>query len=94
MTSTLAPSPAPADRRLTLYPKALLAALAVAFVIVLASGSGSDTASGRVGGDFPAFYSAGSIVADGDIDDLWDLEVQRAAQADLLGDEDGFIMFP
>lgn len=94
VTSTLAPSPAPADRRLTLYPKALLAALAVAFVIVLASGSGSDTASGRVGGDFPAFYSAGSIVADGDIDDLWDLEVQRAAQADLLGDEDGFIMFP
>lgn len=94
MTTLTAPAPAAPDERLTRYPAALLAALALAFVVVLVSGSGSDTASGRVGGDFPAFYGAGTIVADGAIDDLWDLEVQQAAQADLLGDEDGFIMFP
>ncbi|MEZ5245947.1 MAG: glycosyltransferase 87 family protein [Acidimicrobiales bacterium] len=93
-----APAPSPhsadLDRRLTLYPKALLLALAAAFVFVIISGDGSDTASGRVGGDFPAFYSAGTIVADGHIDDLWDPTTQAAAQEGLLGDEDGFIMFP
>jgi hypothetical protein len=82
------------DRRMNLYPKALLAALAMAFLFVLASGNGSDTASGRVGGDFPAFYSAGTIVAEGNIDNLWDPATQAAAQDQLLGDEDGFIMFP
>ncbi|MDW3220835.1 MAG: glycosyltransferase family 87 protein [Acidimicrobiales bacterium] len=94
MTTLTAPAPAAPDERLSRYPKALLGALALAFVLVLVSGSGSDTASGRVGGDFPAFYGAGTIVADGDIDQLWNLEVQQAAQVDLLGDEDGFIMFP
>ena len=79
---------------MNLYPKALLAALAMAFLFVLASGNGSDTASGRVGGDFPAFYSAGTIVAEGNIDNLWDPATQAAAQDQLLGDEDGFIMFP
>lgn len=95
--TTLAARAAPApktDPRLSRYPLALLGALALAFAIVLASGAGSDTASGRVGGDFPAFYGAGTIVADGAIDSLWDLEVQQAVQADLLGTEDGFIMFP
>lgn len=94
VTTLTAPAPAAPDERLTRYPKALLGALALAFVIVLASGSGSDTASGRVGGDFPAFYGAGTIVNDGDLDRLWDLPTQQAAQADLLGDEGGFIMFP
>jgi alpha-1,2-mannosyltransferase len=93
MTAT-APTTAETDRRLTLYPKALLGALAVAFLFVIVAGSGSDGTAGRVGGDFPAFYSAGTIVADGNIDNLWDPVTQQAAQADLLGDEDGFIMFP
>jgi hypothetical protein len=82
------------ERRLTQYPKVLLFTLAAAFLFVISSGDGSDTASGRVGGDFPAFYSAGTIVADGDIEHLWDPATQAAAQEDLLGDEDGFIMFP
>jgi hypothetical protein len=72
----------------------ILFALGAAFVFVIVAGSGSSTATGRVGGDFPAFYSAGSIVADGDIDRLYDLDVQAAAQTELLGDEDGFIMYP
>ena len=98
MATITAPAPsshsADLDRRLTLYPKVLLLALAAAFLFVIVSGDGSDTASGRVGGDFPAFYSAGTIVADGNIDDLWDPATQAAAQDGLLGDEDGFIMFP
>jgi hypothetical protein len=98
VATTTAPAPdlhsADLDRRLTLYPRALLLALAAAFLFVIVSGDGSDTASGRVGGDFPAFYSAGTIVADGNIDDLWDPATQAAAQDGLLGDEDGFIMFP
>ncbi len=81
-------------RRLTLYPKVLLLALGAAFVFVILSGDGSDTTSGRVGGDFPAFYSAGTIVADGDIERLWDPATQAAAQDGLLGGEEGFIMFP
>lgn len=81
-------------RRLTLYPKVLLLALAAAFVFVILSGDGSDTTSGRVGGDFPAFYSAGTVVADGDIEQLWDPATQAAAQEGLLGGEEGFIMFP
>jgi len=98
VATTTSPAPAPTsadlERRLTLYPKAFLLALAAAFLFVIASGDGSDTASGRVGGDFPAFYSAGTIVAEGNIENLWDPATQAAAQEDLLGDEDGFIMFP
>ncbi|NCG25390.1 MAG: DUF2029 domain-containing protein [Actinobacteria bacterium] len=82
------------QRRLTLYPRLILIAIAAAFVIVITAGSGSDTATGRVGGDFPAFYSAGTIVAEGNIDGLYEPAVQAAAQIDLLGGEDGFIMYP
>jgi len=81
-------------RRLTLYPRLLLGTVGLAFVIVIMAGDGSSTAGGRVGGDFPAFYSAGTIVADGDIGDLYDPATQAAAQDQLLGNEDGFIMFP
>jgi len=82
------------QRRLTLYPRLILITIAAAFVIVIAAGSGSDTASGRVGGDFPAFYSAGTIIADGNVDGLYDPAVQAAAQQDLLAGEEGFIMYP
>ncbi|MGZ0218636.1 MAG: hypothetical protein ACKVIY_06415 [Acidimicrobiales bacterium] len=58
------------------------------------SGSGSDTAAGRVGGDFPAFYSAGTVVAEGNIDGLYEPAVQATAQVDPLGGEEGFIMYP
>ena len=82
------------ERRLRTYPVLILVALGAAFVFVLVAGSGSTTASGRVGGDFPAFYSAGSIVMAGDADRLYDPAVQASAQAELLGEEDGFIMYP
>lgn len=72
---------------------ALLAALAVSFVATLASGEGADTAAGRLGGDYPAFYAAARIAADGDLDEVNDLDRLEAEQADLFpaDDDDGFL---
>jgi len=90
-TADLAPG---LQQRLRVYPWFVLAAVVAAFVFIVATADGSSTTSGRLGGDFPAFYSAGSIVADGNVDRLYDPATQAAAQVDLLGDEDGFIMYP
>jgi len=75
------------------FAVALLAALAISFVATLASGEGADTAAGRLGGDYPAFYAAGRIAADGDLDEVNDLERLEREQADLFpADEDeGFL---
>ncbi len=73
---------------------AVLAALAVAFTVALLAGQGSGTASGRLGGDYPAFYSAGRIVNDGDAAHLYEPARQSAAQRDLFaGDTSGFLAF-
>lgn len=102
MTTTTAPptsSSATSDRdpalhrRLVWYPRVLLAVLAAAFVVIIASGDGSTTAGGRVGGDYPAFYAAGTLVAEGRLDDLYDTASQSAAQAELMGTEDGYLGF-
>lgn len=79
--------------RLMTYPRLFLAVVAVAFLIVVASGRGSTTVGGRVGGDYPAFYSAGSLVADGRVDDLFSPVAQSAEQVDLLGSSEGFFAF-
>ncbi len=86
-------TPSPLRWRLTAYPIAFLAVLAVSFVIVVGSGSGSSTVGGRIGGDFPAFYSAGTLVANGHIDSLYDPVAQASVQSDLLGSERGFLAF-
>jgi len=83
----------PLGWRLTAYPIAFLAVLAVSFVIVVGSGSGSSTVGGRIGGDFPAFYSAGTLVANGHIDNLYDPVAQASVQSELLGSERGFLAF-
>jgi len=62
-------------------------------MVVVAMGSGSSTLGGRLGGDFPAFYSAGALVAGGNTDNLYDPATQAAEQAKLLGGEDGFLAF-
>lgn len=81
------------SRRLRTYPVLLLLALAGAFVFVILSGDGSSTASGRVGGDYPAFYTAGSLIGDDRVDDLYDPVAQAEVQENLLGDEDGYLAF-
>lgn len=83
------------DARLRLWtrtaPQALVAAVVVGWVVSLLLSTGTDTLTGRLGGDFPAFYGAGSIVADGDIDQLYDFDRQRAEQAGLF--DSGFLAF-
>jgi len=81
------------SRRLSVYPLVLLLSIAGAFVFVVASGDGSSTASGRVGGDYPAFYAAGTLVNDGRIDELYDPAAQAEVQETLLGEEDGYLAF-
>lgn len=78
--------------------RAVLLALALAVILATAAGSGvgekaNDASSDgpRLGGDFAAFYAAGSIVWDGDIDDLYDPARQEAAQQDL--GLDGYLAF-
>ncbi len=72
---------------------AVLVALIASFVATLASGDGAATGAGRLGGDYPAFYAAGRIAADGDLDEVNDLRRLEAEQEDLLPAEapDGFL---
>lgn len=87
------PRPLHQNPRLRLYPRALIGAVAVAFVLFLVSSSGSDAVSGRVGGDYPAFYAAGRIVLD-DPSALYDVDTQTEWQVDLLGDQpEGSVMY-
>lgn len=81
------------DPRWTRIAVAGLAALLVAFVVTLATGSGAKTAAGRIGGDFPAFYAAGTIASHGDVEKVFDAERLEAQERDL-GVTGGYIAFP
>ncbi len=78
--------------------RAVLLALGLAVLLAAAAGSGVGQSANdvgqegpRLGGDFAAFYAAGSIVWDGDIASLYDPARQEAAQADL--GLDGYLAF-
>lgn len=98
---TTAPRRTP-DRRTLLRAEVIggciLAAVAASVLAVALSADGTASLAGRVGGDFPAFYGAGTIVADGDAADLYDPAVQQRTQAEVLGlfgddADDGFLYF-
>jgi hypothetical protein len=74
---------------------AVLIAMAIAFLVTVAAGSGSEGAVRRLGGDFPAFYAAGTIVDAGDGADLYDAQRQAGEQRGLFGDDSspGFLYF-
>ncbi len=72
-------------------PRALIAAVIVGWLITVLTSSGTSTLTGRLGGDFPAFYGAGSIMLDGDVDQLYDFERQRFEQREIF--ETGFLAF-
>ncbi|MDQ3980113.1 MAG: DUF2029 domain-containing protein [Actinomycetota bacterium] len=57
-------------------------------MVVSLAGSGAETVSGRLGGDYPEFYGAGRIVLDGDGDGLYDAEVQARSQEGLFPEDD------
>ena len=98
MTSTYASIALPArlvePARLKRLARAVLFALLVAFAVTVLAASGSSTVSGRLGGDYPAFYGAGRIVADGDADALYEPARQEQVQQHLFGDEHvGYLHF-
>lgn len=71
-----------------------LVIVTIAFAAVAAAVSSPDAQSGqaRYGGDFPSFYGAGTIVLAGDGANLYDVELQTAAQADTFSN-DGLLYF-
>ncbi len=69
-----------ARSRLTIYPLAVIVALVLG---VVAGSSVADRQDEAYSGDYPAFYGAGRIAADGDWDHLYDLDRQIEAQAEL-----------
>lgn len=85
------------------FAVAIMFSLALAFVFAAYVGAGIGEQPGptpsaavevegpRLGGDYAAFYGAGSIVWNGDIDSLYDPAVQTAAQVGL--GLDGFLAF-
>lgn len=87
------PRPRGAETRIRLYGRAVLIAVAAAFAISVLAATGADTVSGRLGGDFPAFYAAGSIVGDGDWADLYDPDRQAEAQEALFPETDGAYLY-
>lgn len=76
--------------RLTVLPLAALATLA--FVMVIGALAVSED-EGQLGGDFPAFYAAGSIVSEDGYEDLYNPAMQRAAQEGLINNEGGYLFF-
>lgn len=79
--------------RPTVAAWAILASLCISFVAVIVSADGASSLAGRVGGDFPAFYGAGSIVAAGDFDELYVPDRQAEAQRELFEGEPGVLYF-
>jgi hypothetical protein len=79
--------------RVKWYSRGALLALAAAFLVILVSGSGTTTLTGRIGGDYPSFYTAGQIIADGKAETLYEVSQQRSYQKELVGDESGVLAF-
>ena len=84
--------------RLTWYPRVILFALGVGFLISIVSGKGANTISGRLGGDYPSFYGAGRIISQGDWKELYNPDRQLSAQKGLVSlpgsDNRSYIPFP
>jgi len=82
-------------RRRVQYPAAVLAGLAIGFSIFVLTSDGLRTlGGGRMGGDFPAFYAAGRLMASSPPDQLYDAAAQQQAQRSLFpGAPDGWIPF-
>jgi len=76
---------------------AVLAAVAVALVVQVATADGPDAVSGSVGGDYASFYAAGDLARTRpglEAEDFYEPAAQFAAQEPVLGDQrDGNLYF-
>ncbi len=81
------------EERLTLYPRAVLVALGIAFAFAVVGSTGAAmTGGGTLGGDYAAFHAAARLVADGRVAELYDWDAQAAAQQDLHPGETGVFL--
>lgn len=79
--------------RLKWYSILVLLGVLIALLIVFFSGSGSKILSGRLGGDFPAFYAAGRIIRTSGLNKLYDFDKQIKLQQDLFPDKKSYLPF-
>ena len=81
--------------RIKWYSISLLFAIGMSFIIVVSLVEvGASTLTGRLGGDYPAFYGAGRIIAEGDWENLYSGTRQLEIQKDLFPNEkSGFLAF-
>ena len=86
----LSPGPAARLERISL---AVLLTLTATVTYVVATGEGVGAPGGRLGGDLPAFITAGRLAADGNWASLYDEETQQTTQADLFEEEDRLLPF-
>jgi hypothetical protein len=71
------------EKRLRLYPAAVLFAVLAAFAVTLLTADGARSGAGILGGDHAAFHGAARLLADGRASELYDWSAQVAIQADL-----------
>ena len=74
-------------------PRGVVIGMVFALVIAGLGGTGVETVSGRLGGDFPAFYGVGRLVLEGKQAEMYAPEVQAQIQSDLLSESDEFLYF-
>ena len=80
--------------RIKWYSRSLLFAIGISFIIAVFGGENASTLTGRLGGDYPAFYGAGRIIAEGDWEKLYSPTRQLEIQTDLFPNEKtGFLPF-
>jgi hypothetical protein len=72
--------------RLKWYPRGVLIAVAIIFVLIMTSDLAPTAETGFVGGDYRAFYAAGEIIANGEIDQLYTTTRQSHYQRQLFDD--------
>ncbi|WXG58006.1 MAG: glycosyltransferase family 87 protein [Candidatus Sedimenticola sp. (ex Thyasira tokunagai)] len=66
-------------------PYAVIVGVLIGFLVTVITAEGASTLAGRLGGDYPAFYGAGRIIADGDWENLYNIGRQADEQKPLLG---------
>jgi hypothetical protein len=79
--------------RLKWYPRVVLIALSVGTIFGVLYGKGLNTLTGRLGADYPAFYGAGRIIAQGEWNQLYNAKRQMLAQENFIPGEPGYLCF-
>ena len=70
-----------------------LLVIATVVLVTVVGAYVTDSSSGQLGGDFPSFYAAGSIVNADGYDSLYDPATQRSTQDGLIATDGGYLFF-